>query len=324
MIKVSIIVPVYNTMPYLAKCLDSLCNQDYDKKDYEIIVVNDGSVDNSEKIILNYKEQYPDLIKYINKSNGGLSSARNAGLMQAKGKYILFVDSDDYVETELLSSLFSENEDYDLFIFGYNEINGNYSKANYVSKKILTDTQGALKLFFENKAVRGYSWNKLFKLDIIINNNIKFNEEIKYIEDMPFLMEYIEHCNTLYFSQLILYNYVQRPGSLINSVFNINKLTALTAYEKILNIIEQIDPRYISTIYYFIFELDYELSVRIRIGENFEHYLKEYNFLRKEMKKNLKKFIFKNVKIKYKIKAIIKYIFYEILIFRYGGNNEKN
>lgn len=324
MIKISIIVPVYNTESYLMKCLDSLCNQNYNRKEYEIIVVNDGSFDNSEKIILNYKEQYPDLIKYINKSNGGPSSARNAGLMQAEGKYILFVDSDDYVETDLLPSLFSENEDYDLFIFGYNEINGNYSKANCVSKKILTDTQGSLKLFFENKAVRGYSWNKVFKRDIIVNNNIKFNEEIKYIEDTPFLMEYITNCNTVYFSQLILYNYIQRPGSLINSVFNINKLTALTAYEKILNIIEQIDPRYISTIYYFIFELDYELSVRIRISKNFENYLKEYNFLRTEMKKNLKKFLFKKVRIKYKIKAIIKYTFYEILIFRYGGNNEKN
>ena len=94
--------------------------------------------------------------------------------------------------------------------------------------------------------------------------------------------------------------------------------------KKILNIIEQIDPRYISTIYYFIFELDYELSVRIRISKNFENYLKEYNFLRTEMKKNLKKFLFKKVRIKYKIKAIIKYTFYEILIFRYGGNNEKN
>lgn len=324
MIKVSVIVPVYNTMPYLAKCLDSLCNQDYDKKDYEIIIVNDGTPDNSEKIILDYQKHFPDLIKVINKKNGGISSARNAGLNQAKGEYICFVDSDDYVEKDLLSSLNSENNNYDLFVFGYNEVYEHYSNTNNVSDNILVNNCQSLELFFENKAVRGYAWNKVFKREIIFQNNIKFDEKISYIEDLSFVIEYIAHCKTLYFSKLILYNYVQRTGSSINSTFNVNKLSGQNAYDKILESVKKIDLNYIATIYYFIFELNYELSVRIRICQNFENYKKEYKSLKKGMKIYLKKFIFKNVKIKYKIKAIIKYVFYEIFIFKYGGNNEKD
>ena len=93
--KVSVIVPVYNTYDYLNKCLDSLVNQSF--KDYEIIIVNDGSTDDSEKIIKKYQKKYSN-IKYYYKENGGLSSARNYGIKYANGDYIAFVDSDDYVD----------------------------------------------------------------------------------------------------------------------------------------------------------------------------------------------------------------------------------
>ena len=112
--KISVIVPVYNVEDYLRKCLDSLVNQDF--KDYEIIVVNDGSPDNSWDIILEYEEKYSKIIRAFKKENGGLSSARNFGLEKAKGKYVCFIDSDDYVSLDFLSKLYNKaiEEDADI------------------------------------------------------------------------------------------------------------------------------------------------------------------------------------------------------------------
>ena len=103
MCKVSVIVPVYNTEKYIDKCLDSLVNQTM--KDVEIIVVNDGSIDHSEEKIKNYENNYPKMIKYLKKENGGLSDARNYGIKYATGKYLAFVDSDDYIELDSCENL---------------------------------------------------------------------------------------------------------------------------------------------------------------------------------------------------------------------------
>ena len=111
MVKVSVIVPVYNVENYIEKCLDSLLNQTLD--DIEIIVVNDGSTDNSANII---KEKYVNKIVYLEKENGGLSDARNFGLPHAKGKYIAFLDSDDYIEPTMYEKMYSvaEKEEADM------------------------------------------------------------------------------------------------------------------------------------------------------------------------------------------------------------------
>ena len=101
---VSIIIPVYNVEKYIEKCLESLVNQTLE--DIELIIVNDGSTDNSENIILQYKEKYPNKIKYYTKQNGGLSDARNFGMPFATGKYVAFLDSDDYVETNMYELLY--------------------------------------------------------------------------------------------------------------------------------------------------------------------------------------------------------------------------
>ena len=106
--KISVIVPVYNTEKYIKKCLDSIINQTY--SNIEIIIINDGSTDNSELIINEYLKEYPDKIKYYKKENGGLSDARNYGVTKATGDYICFVDSDDYIDINLFESLKMEVE----------------------------------------------------------------------------------------------------------------------------------------------------------------------------------------------------------------------
>ena len=106
MAKISVIVPVYNTSKYICKCLDSLINQTI-KNEIEIIIVNDGSTDNSEEIIKNYieKQENKNLIKYYKKQNEGIAKTRNFGIEKATGEYILFVDSDDYIDNKLIEKL---------------------------------------------------------------------------------------------------------------------------------------------------------------------------------------------------------------------------
>ena len=111
--KISLIVPVYNVEDFVARCLNSLLEQNMSYEDYEIIIVNDGSTDSSLEIIQPYLEKYPNC-KLINKPNGGLSSARNAGLNVALGEYIWFVDSDDFIMPNLLDDLYKECSSNDL------------------------------------------------------------------------------------------------------------------------------------------------------------------------------------------------------------------
>lgn len=323
MIDLSIVVPVYNTQNYLNKCLNSLCNMSCSNCKFEIIVVNDGSTDKSEEVILSYVKNHPNIIKYLKKKNGGSSSARNFGIKQCKGEYIMFVDSDDFVEKNLILNFRNKNKKYDLFIYGYNTVFEKSSKRICYKLKndILIDkvncSQVALSLIIENKATRDYAWNKVFKKSIIEDNNLKFDENIKYIEDLPFVISYLKYCKTMFISSSTPYNYMQRKGSLINSEFNEGKLSSLVGYKHIENDIVKINPMYIKTFYYFVFELNFELSVRIRKSSNFLKYKKEYLKLKKNMNTYYKLFIFERVKIVYKFKATIKLIFYNLLLMRY-------
>ena len=122
MTKVSVIVPVYNTEKYIDKCLTSLANQTLD--DYEVIVVNDGSPDNSQEIIDNFTLKYPKIFKSYIKKNGGLSDARNYGISRANSEYIAFVDSDDYIEREMLEELYNKaiSNDYDMVVCDINYV----------------------------------------------------------------------------------------------------------------------------------------------------------------------------------------------------------
>lgn len=323
MVDLSIVVPVYNTYKYLDKCLHSLCKQLCSSCKFEIIVINDGSTDKSEDIILSYAKKYPKIIRHFKKKNSGISSTRNFGIEHCKGEYIMFVDSDDFVETNLISDFVNKNKNYDLFIHGYYEV---FEKSNKrICYKIENDKiidnvcslQEALSLIVENRAVRGYLWNKVLKKSIIVDNHLKFDEKIKYIEDLPFVISYLKYCKTIYISSSTSYNYMQRMGSLVNSGFNEGKLSSLIGYKYIENEIMAINPVYIKTFYYYIFELNYELSVRIRKSSDFLKYKNEYFNLKKNMNKYYKLFIFKRIKIKYKIKATIKLVFYNLILMRY-------
>ena len=160
MVKVSVIVPVYNVEKYIEKCLESLVNQTL--KDIEIIVVNDGSPDNSQKIIDKYVQKYPKKIKSYIKENGGQGSARNFGLQKAEGEYIGYVDSDDYVELDMYEKLYNKakKENLDIVICGSHNVTEEGLKTIELDRQIFKDKKK--NAFFGRMAV----WNKIYKKDL--------------------------------------------------------------------------------------------------------------------------------------------------------------
>ena len=190
MTKISIIIPVYNVSEYIGNCLDSILSQSL--RDIEVICVNDGSSDNSAEILHKY-EKSDNRIIVIDKENQGSGMARNAGLAIAKGKYILFVDGDDWLENNALEKIFkkAEEADTDILIFGglsyYENIgkNGGYS-ASKLPKKYLNRIFSAKDIKKDIFKFPSTCWTKLYKKDFLTANNILF-QDIKAGQDqLPF------------------------------------------------------------------------------------------------------------------------------------------
>lgn len=180
MVDISIIVPIYNASKYLKKCLDSLVNQT--KKELEFILINDGSTDDSESIIKSYNDSR---IKYFKRSNHGIGKTRNFGINKAVGKYIMFLDSDDYLEENACEELYKkiEKEKLDVVVCDFYRVDSNSKEV----EKIISFKNTSLKdnpnlLLNINLA----PWNKIYRSALIKNNNIKFIEDLKY-EDAPFV-----------------------------------------------------------------------------------------------------------------------------------------
>lgn len=204
--KVSVIVPVYNMEKYLSRCLTSLINQTID--DLEIIVVNDGSTDKSDEIIKEYKKANNN-IRYVTKENGGLSSARNFGLLYATGEYIAFLDSDDYVDRNMYKKMYEKakehNSDYVEcdFLWQYDDHQKIDTGIRYTNKKEMFVT------------ARVVAWNKLIKREIILENKLQFPVGL-YYEDVEFFYKLLPHINSFDFVEEPLVYYVQRETSIVN------------------------------------------------------------------------------------------------------------
>lgn len=217
-IGISIIVPVFNVEEYLEKCLLSLLEQDF--CDYEIICVNDGSTDNSTEILNSYAKKFP-IIKIINQENKGLSGARNTGLRYAKGDYILFVDSDDYLENNVLKSLLSiaTENDIDILDFNCNSITSDnkrrlFNKDVFINERTVTGIEYLS--FFSQKYKRLpqiSAWSHLFKTEFLMKNKLVFIEGI-YYEDLPFVLKAYSLAKNVYYANIDVYNYVYNMNSI--------------------------------------------------------------------------------------------------------------
>ena len=232
--KVSIIVPVYNSEDYLEKCIHSIMEQTY--PEWECILVDDGSTDMSGKICDFYAEK-DNRIKVLHKINGGVSNARNVGIENSEGEWIMFIDSDDFLEkTTLKESLdFVKDAEVDLVVFGIRDefpykkksIRPDYSKVdtckNIGEKLLFADKNGMLK----------GPVNKLFRRSLI-SFDIRFDETMYYGEDTKFTFTYLLKCNKLSFLWKDFYHYVHREkGSLTTKKYPYDfwKRTAMMLFE---------------------------------------------------------------------------------------------
>lgn len=217
---VSIIVPVYNVEPYVARCLDSLVGQTFSS--IEIICVNDGSTDNSLEVLKSYAAQ-DGRIKVLTKPNGGLSSARNYGLKQASGEYIMFVDSDDWIELDTVEKAVAKMIiKVDVVSWGADIVNDGLSEENqgikdarnYHEIKIVGERDITNDIIGQTTYT---AWNKLLKKKILDKYDLWFTEG-RLFEDNDFMIKYFVHCNHGYFMDEYLYHYVQRPNSIMERV----------------------------------------------------------------------------------------------------------
>ena len=230
MILISVIVPVYNVDNYLRKCIDSLIVQTL--KDIEIILVNDGSTDESIDICEEYKLK-DNRIKVIHKENGGLSDARNKGIDIAKGKYISFVDSDDWINPQMLEKLYILASKYEADI-----VQGDYIKAydediivNNMSENIIKYNAEQIldELYSGNYTKNIVVWNKIYKRELF--NDIRFPKG-KLHEDEFTTYKILHKANLIIDSNIPIYYYRQREGSIMNSDFNIKRLDLLEALKE--------------------------------------------------------------------------------------------
>ncbi len=208
---ISIIIPVYNTEKYLKKCLDSVISQSY--TNIEIIIVNDGSTDNSYEICQEYKKK-DKRIKVIDKSNGGLSDARNVGIKNSKGKFLGFVDSDDFIEKDMYGILYSEIKKTKANIACCEMTKKNVIKNNRkIEKKILKRNE-AIHELLSDKKINNYVCNKLFSRELF--TDIKFPLNRKF-EDLATTHLLIDKSDLIVYINYIGYHYIQREGSITKS-----------------------------------------------------------------------------------------------------------
>lgn len=218
MVTFSLIVPVYNVEKYLSKCLDSILNQTFD--DFEVIIVNDGSPDNSQDIINYYVGMYPNKIKAYVKENGGLSDARNFGIERASGDYMLFIDSDDYISAELLSQVNSviKSDHPDVIRFAAQVEYQSGEKGEIIGCPEFSSLNGELAIneLIDYKQYFEPACFYVYKRDYWIENRYLFNKG-RYHEDFGLIPEVIIKSKCVSSINFIGYYYVQSTDSIMRT-----------------------------------------------------------------------------------------------------------
>ena len=227
--KISVIVPVYNVEQYLERCVDSIINQTY--KNLEIILVNDGSTDNSGQICDELAKK-DSRIRVIHKKNGGLSDARNVGINEAKSDLIGFIDSDDYIDEDMYEVLMNNLKDAnaDLSMCGHYDVYNNVPEEQVADKKIWElSSKDAIKMVMGAKILSVTAVNKLYKKSLF--SDLKF-EIGKIAEDAFIMIKLLDKCNVVVATNEKKYYYVHRENSITTQKFSTKFLNVIEAYEQ--------------------------------------------------------------------------------------------
>jgi glycosyltransferase involved in cell wall biosynthesis len=291
---VSIIVPIYNSELYLERCISSIINQTY--KDIEIILVNDGSNDNSKYICEKYMK-IDSRIFLINKENNGQSSARNDGLDFSKGSFLAFIDSDDYIDKNYILNLYNNlvTFDCDVSICSFISFDKNYfdfqngylsNFNNYPQGEIFFKEDFMLKLTY-NKQINFSPWGKLYKREVI--GNIRFRPNEIY-EDIEFTFKTFHNSNKISFDYRPFYFYYINTLGTIYSDFNLKKLDEFKAKERLLNFYMVNYPNFVGNVIIDLFFTGIRLFLNVSLLQKKFSY--DYLYLVKIDKFILNKYIF--------------------------------
>ncbi|MBQ8472704.1 MAG: glycosyltransferase family 2 protein [Bacilli bacterium] len=237
--KISIIVPIYNSSKYLRKCLDSIINQTY--KNLEIILIDDNSSDNSYDICLEYRKN-DNRIKLIKtKVNKGVSVTRNIGIKNVTSNYLTFVDSDDYVDLDYVETLYNliQEGDYDVSIVGYKKIINNQEYFLFKEEKLILNREEAFKFLFKDNNFTTGVVCKLYKKELF--DNIKFPKN-KIYEDIEVVGKILLNVNKVIYHSVSKYNYVIRYGSLSFSSYTDRELTRIKHSKELIDRVINLYP----------------------------------------------------------------------------------
>lgn len=217
--KVSVILPIYNVEKYLKNCIESLTNQTYEN--LEIILVDDGSTDNSGNIC-DEIEKTDERIKVIHKQNGGLAAARNTGYLEATGTYLMYIDSDDIVKKDVVKKCVEaiEKENSDVVIFGYEKVDeaGNIIETCKWENATYTNEQMLGKLYDSIQEMSfGYAWNKLYRKSVIDESKILGDAKVIDREDLIYNLELLNYWEKITYIDYVGYGYLQRSTSLLHN-----------------------------------------------------------------------------------------------------------
>ena len=227
--KVSIIIPVYNSEKYIKRCIDSVLKQTF--KDYEVILIDDGSTDNSKEILDEYKEVYPEKITVIHQENMGVSKTRNKAIKMAKGKYIMFIDNDDYIDKDYIEVFVKkiEKDNYDVVLGGYRRPN----KDGKIIKelKLPQEEWGKFMIFAP--------WSKIYKKDYLTKNDIEFLP-VNIGEDVYFNLQAMMISNKIKIIDYIGYNWYFNEESVSNTTQkNIKNLQVYELLNSCYNVLKE-------------------------------------------------------------------------------------
>ncbi len=204
---VSVVIPVYNSEKYLSKCIESFLNQSY--KEYELIIIDDGSRDASYSIMQQYKDAYPDKIRIFTQDNSGVAITRNRGIEYSKGMYVMFADNDDFVELDYIEKMVSAivSDNLDMVVCSSRKVD---ESGEELYQQVLTDDEWS-------KFRMITPWGRIIRKSFLIDNNIKFGD-FKLGEDSFFTVTAYNHTNKIKNLSYIGYNWVQHPTSVSNTI----------------------------------------------------------------------------------------------------------
>lgn len=239
MVKLSVIMPIFNAKQFLEPTIESILNQDF--KDFELLLIDDGSTDGTTEICEKYAK-HDKRVEFYKKANEGVSKTRNLGIEKATGEFIYFVDADDYVESNMFTILMNniQNNNADISMCGYRIIEEKSTIEYYgTNKQYSYNKHEAIKIFLKEEQFGVALWNKIFRKKVI--EDLRFDEKLRINEDKWFLINAILNSDKIIYKDDILYSYIKRTSSATSGKFSRRFMDVLDVNNRIINLMKNYD-----------------------------------------------------------------------------------